>query len=84
MYFPNKLGLVVKVGDLVTWAQSGCDSPGLVLETRPAKRLGSSTPGHSWNGRGTMTAIGLAILVMLPELNNDPEWFHERELDVVK
>jgi len=71
----------MKVGDLVTWAQSGCDSPGLVLETRPAKRLGSSTPGN--RAESTMTTTGLAILVMLPELNSDPEWFHERELETV-
>jgi len=64
----------VKVGDLVMWRQGYCDIPGLVLETRPAKKL--KTPEAS------ISPVGLAVLALLPELS-EPEWFHERELEVV-
>ena len=64
----------MKVGDLVTWCQGYCDVPGLVLETKPAKRL--FTPEAS------LSPVGLAVLALLPELS-EPEWFHERELEVV-
>ena len=62
----------MKAGDLVKWEQGHCDSPGLVLEVRPTK--GSNTVSTAMN------PTGMAVLAMLPELNNDPEWFHECEL----
>ena len=65
----------MKVGDLVTWPQGYCDTPGLVLDIRPTK--GNSTVTTAMNPTGT------AVLAMLPELSNDPEWFHECELELV-
>jgi hypothetical protein len=64
----------MKVGDLVTWSQGYCEMPGLVLETKSAKKL--QTPDAS------LSPVGLAVLALLPELS-EPEWFHERELEVV-
>lgn len=66
----------MKVGDLVYWPQGYCDTPGLILETRPAK--GSSAIGG--HPDISINPHGLAVLAMLPELGNDPEWFHECEL----
>jgi len=63
----------MKTGDLVSWPQGYCDTPGLVLDTRPTK--GSKTITVSMN------PTGMAVLVMLPELENIPEWFHECELE---
>ncbi len=65
----------MKAGDLVKWAQGYCDAPGLVLEVKPTK--GSNTVTQSMN------PSGMAVLAMLPELNNDPEWFHECELELI-
>lgn len=64
----------MKVGDLVSWPQGYCGMPGVVLDREDAKKLphGSLAFGE-----------GCAVLVMLPELGNDPEWFHERELEVL-
>lgn len=64
----------MKVGDLVIWSQGYCEIPGLVLETRPAKKL--QIPEIS------LSPDGLAVLAMMPELS-EPEWFHERELEVI-
>jgi hypothetical protein len=63
----------MKVGDLVRWPQGDSDAPGLVLEIKPTK--GSSTVTMAMN------PTGMAILAILPELGNDPEWFHECELE---
>ena len=49
--------------------------PGLVLEVKPAK-------GHKAVTLA-MNPSGMAVLAMLPELENDPEWFHECELEVI-
>ena len=68
-------GVAVKVGDLVNWPQGYCDNPGLVLEMRPTRGAKTIT--------STMNPTGMAALVMLPELGNDPEWFHECELEVI-
>mgnify|MGYP003389130637 CR=1 FL=1 len=65
----------MKPGDLVKWAQGYCDMPGLVLEVRPAKGNNTIT--------ASMNPTGMAVLAMLPELENDPEWFHECELELV-
>jgi len=65
----------VKVGDLVIWPLGYCETPGLVLETRPAKKL------HHIDT--TITPMGLAVLIALPELGNYPEWFHEREVEII-
>lgn len=62
----------MKVGDLVKWPQGYCDTPGLVLDIKPTK--GSSTV------TAAMNPTGMAVLAILPELNNEPEWFHECEL----
>lgn len=64
----------MKVGDLVTWPQGHCNTPGLIIDRRPAKTApdGVSTFGE-----------GFAVLAMLPELGNDLEWFHECELVTV-
>ena len=66
-------------GDLVSWPQGACDIPGIVLETRAS--LGNCANGVPPSG---INPYGSAVLVMLPELGNDPEWFHERELELVK
>jgi len=63
----------MKVGDLVNWSQGYCDIPGIVLETKLSRECSSSE----------LNPIGLAVLAALPELNNDPEWFHECELEVI-
>jgi hypothetical protein len=63
----------LKVGDLVIWPQGYCDAPGLVLDMRPSKG----------NRTVSMNPTGMAVLAMLPVLGNDPEWFHECELEVV-
>ena len=68
----------MKVGDLVSWPQGYCEAPGLVLDVRPAK--GSTLP---YSGTASINPTGMAVLAMLPELNNDPEWFHECELEIV-
>ena len=65
----------MKVGDLVNWVQGYCRMPGLVLEVKPAK-------GHKAVTLA-MNPSGMAVLAMLPELENDPEWFHECELEVI-
>jgi hypothetical protein len=65
----------MKVGDLVKWSQGFCDVPGLVLEVKLAR-------GHKTITQ-VMNPTGMAILAMLPELGNDPEWFHECELEVI-
>ena len=65
----------MKVGDLVNWPQGYCEVPGLILAVRPAK--GSKTITASMN------PTGMAVLAMMPELGNDPEWFHEYELEVI-
>lgn len=70
----------MKVGDLVHWPQGYCDTPGLVLETRPAKGS-SACDEQPWPA--AINPHGLAVLAMLPELGNDPEWFHECELESV-
>ena len=64
----------MKVGDLVMWSQGHCEIPGLVLETKPAEKL--QDPNAS------LSPAGLAVLAVLPELL-EPEWFHERELEVI-
>ena len=64
----------MKVGDLVVWSQGHCHMPGLVLETRKAKALDFQNAAHEPDG--------IAILAMLPELSG-PEWFHERELEMI-
>ena len=63
-----------RVGDLVMWLQGSCDIPGIILEIKPAK---------SCDGQVDMTPYGTAALVMLPEFGNEPEWFHECELELV-
>ncbi len=65
----------MKAGDLVKWSQGHCNTPGLILDTRPAKKLKHANLAFS--------PVGLAVLAMLPELGNDPEWFHECELEVL-
>ena len=64
----------MKIGELVTWPQGHCGIPGVVIDKANAKNL-----PHSCLAFGE----GYAVLVMMPELGNDPEWFHERELEVV-
>jgi len=65
----------MKVGDLVRWHAGQYDAPGLILELRPAKKL--NIPEAS------LSSAGMAVLAMIPELSNDPEWFHERELEAI-
>lgn len=67
----------MKVGDLVVWPLGHCDTPGLILDKRPAK-------GLSKKGFEITFGAGFAVLAMLPELGNDPEWFHECELEIVE
>ena len=63
----------MKVGDLVIWSQGYYDIPGLVLETKPTRKVPEAA---------MISAGGLAVLAMIPELS-EPEWFHERELEVI-
>jgi len=65
----------MKVGDLVNWPEGYCDIPGLVLEVKPTR--GNKTITVSMN------PTGMAVLAMMPELGNDPEWFHECELEII-
>ena len=65
----------MKVGDLVTWPQGHCDTPGLILETKPARDLRQAEAAYS--------STGDAVLAMLPEFDNELEWFHEFELEVI-
>ena len=64
----------MKVGDLVTWPQGFCDVPGIVLERKLANKLEQTD--------ATFSSQGYAVLVMMNDLGNDPEWFHERELEM--
>ena len=65
----------MKVGDLVIWPQGHCEAPGLVIEVRPTKGAETIT--------AAMNPTGMAVLAMLPELGNIPEWFHECELELM-
>jgi hypothetical protein len=65
----------MKVGDLVNWPQGYCGAPGLVLDIRPTKDNKEIT--------ASMNPTGMAVLAMLPELENIPEWFHECELEIL-
>ena len=65
----------MKVGDLVIWPQGHCDTPGLILEKKPASKIRSTEAAYSSSGN--------AVLAMLPELGNELEWFHECELEVL-
>ena len=65
----------MKVGDLIMWSQGHCESPGLVLSVKKSSSLRLSEAAYSSHGN--------AVLAMLPELGNDPEWFHECELEVL-
>jgi hypothetical protein len=73
----------MKAGDLVMWPQGYCDVPGIVIETRSAKGTSIVTGHPEWPGPDAINPHGLAVLAMLPELENDPEWFHECELEVI-
>lgn len=64
--------MCIKTGDLVTWPQGDSDIPGLVIDVKPA--LGCK------NITMSMNPTGMRVLAMLPELQNNPEWFHECEL----
>lgn len=64
-------GKTMEIGDLVSWPQGHCDMPGLIIDKKPAK---------SSSGPESAFGEGFAVLAMLPELGNDPEWFHECEL----
>jgi hypothetical protein len=75
----------MKTGDLVIWPEGPGDEPGLVLDTRAA--LGSTAAIPAGNGtemrQGWPSGInpnGQAVQVMLPNLGNSAEWFHECEL----
>ena len=65
----------MKIGDLVRWSQGYCDVPGIVIDTRPSKKLRKSNEAFN--------PSGLAVLAMLPELGNNSEWFHECELELI-
>ena len=66
----------MQVGDLVKWSKGHCEAPGLVLEAKSA--LGTYTDRIFISGFGP----GTAVLALLPELS-EPEWFHEKELEVI-
>ena len=65
----------MNIGDLVIWPQGCCAAPGLILDVRPAKGTKNVTLA--------MNPTGMVVLVMLPELENNPEWFHECELETI-
>ncbi len=65
----------MKTGDLVWWCQGFDDTPGLVLDVKPSK--------HILVEDASLTRQGDVALVMLSELDNVPEWFHECELEVI-
>mgnify|MGYP003629435726 FL=1 len=71
----------MKAGDLVMWPQGYYNTPGLVIETRLSKGTSIVASHPEWPG--SINPHGLAVLAMLPELRNDPEWFHECELELV-
>jgi hypothetical protein len=66
----------MKIGDLIVWPQGDCDTPGLVIDMRPARKMLNQ-------GIVPMNPAGMAVLAMLPDLP-DLEWFHERELEEVR
>ena len=66
----------MKIGDLVMWPQGCCEIPGLIIDKKPAKSAGHSESDFAFGE-------GFAVLAILPELGNDPEWFHECELEVI-
>jgi|TARA_B110000467_G_C18287239_1_gene462423 hypothetical protein len=85
----------MKTGDLVTWTRApGAHVPGLVLDTRAAlgstaamglliqstvcQTLGLDGARRSWPSG--INPNGQAVLVILPDLGNSTEWFHECEL----
>ena len=65
----------MKPGDLVRWPQGGYDTPGIVLEVKPARGAKTIT--------SAMNPTGMTVLAMLPSLGNEPEWFHECELELI-
>ena len=65
----------MRIGDLVSWPDGHCNIPGLILDKRPTKRLK--------NFNDTLSPQTYALLAMMPELGNDPEWFHECELKLI-
>ncbi len=66
----------MKTGDLVWWCQGSCEIPGLVLDVKRSKEVLVSD--------ATVSARGKVALVMLQELDNEPEWFHECELQKIE
>ena len=61
-------------GDLVMWPQGYCEMPGIIIDRMPSKNASTSKSSFG---------EGFAVLAMLPELNNIPEWFHECELEKI-
>ena len=66
----------MKSGDLVWWCQGKCEVPGLVLDVKPSRSVLVSDASISSHGK--------VALVMLQELDNLPEWFHECELEKIE
>ena len=73
----------IVVGDLVSWPQGHLEIPGIVLETRPSKLPKGKAVATMFDHIASINPTGLAVLAMLPELGNDPEWFHECELEKI-
>ena len=69
----NQEASLLRVGDLVWWLQGECESPGLVLEVKPAREATISDC--------SITASGKVALIMLQELNGKPTWMHECEVE---
>ena len=65
----------MKAGDLVWWLQGKLESPGIIVKMKPARE--ELIYDSSFN------PSGMLALVMMPELENQPEWFHECELQRV-
>ena len=66
----------MKSGDLVWWCQGECEVPGLVIDVKPSMSVVVSDT--------SMSNYGKVALVVLQELNNKPEWFHECELQKIE
>lgn len=67
---------MVKVGDLVWWLQGNCEIPGLVIAVKPAREIAVVDTA--------ITNFGKVAFVLLQELDNVPEWFHECELEKIE
>ena len=64
---------MISTGDLVWWLQGDCEYPGLVLDVKKSSEVIVSDT--------TFNHTGKIALVVLRELEDEPTWMHECELE---